>query len=261
MSSADHESESAGSELSSSKTSIFATAFLIAVVLLGTSSLEFYSSALPVNPSGSRPASFSTSISSLGLQLSVFLNATAIRRYSALGVHMEVLNTLDRNVSAFPGQLNADISDWNSYDFICSINIAESLLGFALFKGNYSPANISMAGSPLQLAPFVSTACPAFPYPQETIFKPLSHMLATLDGPRAGISLNVTSEQCVSLPPSLHECGPAHGLFGYWNTRGFLSPDAATFRSPYFQYLVPGVYTLVVADAWGQALYAHFDVL
>ena len=104
-------------------------------------------------------------------------------------------------------------------------------------------------------------ACPAFPYPQETIFKPLSHMLATLDGPRAGISLNVTSEQCVSLPPSLHECGPAHGLFGYWNTRGFLSPDAATFRSPYFQYLVPGVYTLVVADAWGQALYAHFDVI
>src|SRR5206468_7561793 len=101
MSSADHESESAGSELSSSKTSIFATAFLIAVVLLGTSSLEFYSSALPVNPSG--PASFSTSISPLGLQLSVFLNATAIRRYSALGVHMEVLNTLDRNVSAFPG--------------------------------------------------------------------------------------------------------------------------------------------------------------
>ena len=260
MGSADHVDNAGAPGASGSKTSIFATVFLIVVVLLGASSLEFYSSALPVGPSGSGPSSFTSTVSPLGLQLRVAIDATAIRRYGALRVQTEVLNTLDRNVSLALGQVNANISAWNRYDFFCGINIAESLVGFALFKGDYSAANISRAGDPLRLAPLVETNCPVFPYPQEIVFKPTSSLTATPDGPRAGVVLNVTSEQCVSLSPKIHECGPGTGLFGYWSTQSFLSLDGATFRSPYFQYFLPGVYTLVAADAWGQTIYVHFDV-
>jgi len=191
----------------------------------------------------------------------VAFDATAIGRYGALRAQADVVNTLDRNVSITLGQVNANISAWNRNDFFCGVNIAESLVGFALFKGDYSAANISQAGNPLQLVPFVSITCPVFPYPQEIVFKPMSNLLATPNGPRTGIALNVTSEQCVSLSPTVHQCGPSTRLFGYWNTQSFLNLDGATFRSPYFQYLVPGVYTLVVADAWGQTIYAQFDVL
>jgi hypothetical protein len=260
MGSTDHEREDRASKVSSNKTSIFATVFLVVLVLVGASSLEFYSSTFQVSPSGSRPASFSSSVSPLGLQLSLAIDATAIRRYGSLRVQTEVINTLDRNVSITLGQVNANISAWNRYDFFCGVNIAESLVGFALLKGDYFAANISRAGNPLQLAPLVSTTCPNFPYPQEIVFKPMSRVLAASNGPRAGVALNVTSEECFSLSPTVHECGPSTRLFGYWNTQSFLSLGGATFRSPYFQYLLPGVYTIVATDAWGQAIYAHFDV-
>ena len=261
MGSADHESESAPSRISSRRTSIFAGAILIVVIIMGASDFEFHSSAFPVNPSSSHAVSFSSSVSPLGLKLSVALNATAIRRYGTLGVQIEVLNTLDHNVSIALGPVNANISAWNRYDFFCGVNIAGSLLGFGLFKGDYSPANISQAGSPLQLAPFVRTTCSIFAYPQEIVFKPMSNQLATTNGPRKTVALNVTSEQCVAVSQAFHKCGPALGLFGYWNTQSFLSLDGATFQSPYFQYFPPGAYTLVAADAWGQTIYVHFDVL
>jgi len=261
MGSADQENESASSRVSSrNKTTSFATVVLLVVIVLGVSSSEFYSSA-PLNFSGSVPVSFSSPVSPLGLRLILTLSATTIRQYGAIRAWMEVDNTLDQNVSTALGQTDANISAWNRYDFFCGVNIAESLAGFALFKGDYSPTNISRAGSPLQLAPLVRTACPTFPYPDRVVFKPMSNLLATPNGPRAGVALNVTSEQCVSLPPTFHLCGPSTRLFGYWNIQSFLTLDGATFRSPYFQYLLPGVYTLVAVDAWGQAVYAHFDVV
>ena len=78
----------------------------------------------------------------------------------------------------------------------------------------------------------------------------MSNQLATTNGPRKTVGLNVTSEQCVAVSQAFHKCGPALGLFGYWNTQSFLSLDGATFQSPYFQYFPPGTYTLVAADAW-----------
>src|SRR2546427_7465365 len=120
---ADHNDKAVASRFSS-KTSIFASVFLVVVSLLGASSLEFQFSALPVNPSGSSPASFSSSVSPLGLQLRVAIDATAIGRYGTLRAQTEVVNTLDRNVSIALGQVNANISAWNTYDFFCAVNIA-----------------------------------------------------------------------------------------------------------------------------------------
>src|SRR5207247_10793627 len=128
-------------------------------------------------------------------------------------------------------------------------------------ESHSSPPINSQPGRPLQLAPLVCTTCPTFPYPDGVVFKPMSSLLATPNGPRAAVALNVTSEQCVSLSPTLHQCGPSTRLFGYWNTQSFLSLDGATFRSPYFQYLVPGVYPLVAVDACGPAINATLDVL
>ncbi len=262
MGSADQESEATASRGSSpSRTSIFATVVLAVVILLGASTFEFYSSAFPVDFSGFHPASFSSPISSLGLRLIVAVDATGIRRYGAVRVQIDVVNTLDHEVSIALGQVDANISAWNRHSFFCGINIANSLVGFALFKGDFSATNISRAGSPLQLAPFVATTCAVFPYPDRVVFKRMSDLLATPNGPRTGIALNATSEQCVRLSQTIHKCGPGTALVGYWNTQSVLSVESATFQSPYFQYFLPGVYTLVAADAWGQAIYAHFDVL
>ncbi len=262
MGSADQESDGTASRGSSPKrTYIFATVVLAVVILLGASTSEFYSYALPADFSGSHPASFSSPVSPQGLQLILALDATAIRRYGAVRVQIEVVNTLDHEVSIALGQIDANISAWNRYSFFCGINVANSLVGFALFKGDYSATNISRAGSPLQLAPFVATTCSVFPYPNSIVFKPMSDLLATPTGLRARIALNVTSEQCVRLSQTIHKCGPGTGLVGSWNTQSVLSVESATFQSPYFQYFPPGVYTLVAADAWGQAIYAHFDVL
>src|SRR5712691_7189162 len=120
MGSADQESDATGSRVSSpNKTSIFAMVVLIVVTLLGASTSEFYSSALPVNFSGSHPASFSSPVSPLGLQLIVAIDATAIRRYGAVRVQVEVVNTLDHDVSITLGQVDANISAWNRYSFFC----------------------------------------------------------------------------------------------------------------------------------------------
>src|SRR5437867_7908775 len=174
MGSADQENESVASRVSSrNKTTSFAIVILLVVIVLGVSSSQFYSSA-PLDFSGSGPVSFSSPVSPLGLRLILTLSATSIRQYGAIRAWMEVDNTLDQNVSTALGQIDANISAWNRHDFFCGINIAELLVGFALFKGYYSFTNISRAGRPLKSAPVVRPSGPTHAYPERLVCTPMS---------------------------------------------------------------------------------------
>ena len=94
--------------------------------------------------------SYSTTSSS-DLRLQVTLNSSSIQSQEEVAVQIEVLNLQSQNVSltVVPNQ---NISSWNAADFFCSVNPSRSLVGFALFSGNFASGNISAAGSPLQLA-------------------------------------------------------------------------------------------------------------
>jgi len=215
--------------------------------------------------SGGTSTTYSTASDS-GLDLQVMLNSSSIGSHGAVAAHIEVLNTLDHNVS-LSVMPNQTITTWNGYDFFCSSNPSDSLVGFALFKGHFSAGNVSAAGSPLQLAAPVALPCPYnLPANGTTTFLPNSdrttsswYYAGALQPPYlVTAEVNATTGYCTASAMS-GTCGPSSGLLGYWNP-GFGSMGNMTLGSKDFTYFPPGEYTIVAQDDWSQTVYAHFQV-
>ena len=213
---------------------------------------------------------YTSSVSSDGLQLRVMLNSSTINPRGEVTVNIELLNTLNRNVSL--GVVNNDnISAWDGTDFFCGINPSYSLVGFGVFSGHFTAENISKAGSPLQLAAPIEAPCPYRLPLNDTTFLPNSDKTISFSyyGQTKEPSLPVTAEvnattsYCTSSPSATEtmiSCPTTSGLLGYW------SPGAAnggnfTLDSKGFTYFPPGEYTIVATDDWNQNIYATFDVL
>ena len=79
------------------------------------------------------------------------LNSSSVRSHGAISARVEVLNTLDRNVTLSGLAQNQNISEWSDDDYVC--DSPSTIVGFALFQGHFAAGNISAAGQPLQLAP------------------------------------------------------------------------------------------------------------
>jgi len=77
---------------------------------------------------------------------------------------------------------------WDSYDSECGLSPVEHTFGFAIFRGYYTVANISLVGAPMQLTPPVENYCPnsfyGDSYIQNIGFAPVSNV--------ATMSANVT---------------------------------------------------------------------
>jgi hypothetical protein len=217
------------------------------------------------------PLSYASGVSPDGLQLKVTLNSSSIQSHGALTAHIEILNMQSRNVS-LAVVTNPYASDWDGVDFVCSSNPSHSLVGFALFKGHLSAANISAAGSPLQLAPPVYPPCAFRLGPNETTFLPNSDQTISssyydqAQQPSYPVTaeLNATTGSCVGSGLSGHggsvDCGTSPGLLGYWNP-GTAPGGDLNFTSPAFSYFPRGEYTIVATDDWNQYVYAYFTVL
>jgi hypothetical protein len=219
-----------------------------------------------VTPS-SGPLLYSSGLSAAGLQLRVMLNSSTAPSHGAFGVQIELVNTLDQNVS-LSVPLNQNISKWNQVDFLCATNPSRSLAGFALFQGHFSPANISGAGSPLQLAEIgFEPPCLFSPALTSTTFLPNSDNTESISsvGPNQEPPLQLTAEvnattgYCTRSGQSTN-CGGSLGLFGYWNP-ALGSGGNGTLSSKEFAYLPSGEYTLVAADDWNQYVYAYLMVM
>ena len=210
-------------------------------------------------------ASYSTTSSTSGLKLQVTLNSSSIRSQGEVAVQIELLNTQSQNVSlaVVPNQ---NISGWNGVDFFCSANPSHSLVGFALFKGQFSPENISAAGSPLQLAAPVAIPCPYSLPLNDTTFLPNSDRTASssyygqTQEPFYPVTaeVNATTGYCVGSTLS-GDCQETSGILGYWNP-GFGYAGGTTFTSQNFTHFPASEYTIVAMDDWGQTIYAHFQV-
>jgi len=214
---------------------------------------------------------YTSGVSPDGLQLQVTLNSSSIQSHGALTAKIDLLNTLNRNVS-LAVVTNQNMSGWDGVDFLCSRNPSNSLAGFALLEGHFSAGNISEAGPPLQLAEVgFYPPCAFILGLNGTTFLPNSDKTLSFSyyGQTQEPSYPVTAEVnattgfCVynTTPASVSaNCGGDSGLFGYWNP-GNGSSGNGTLASKNFMYFPPGEYTILATDDWNQYVYAYFTVL
>ena len=206
------------------------------------------------------------------LRLQAKLNASTIRPGGAIAASITLSNPLAVNLSAM-FHTNGTIQNWNGFDFICGNSMLPPV-GFALFKGHYTSANVSSGGSPLTLTPPIYPPCAIFASPALYVVLPnSSNAIAYYKLPtqppsyfqptQVQLRENATTGYCSVTPVGSTTCGSIrNALFGYLNTTGMQGPlDNATTTSKYFHYFSPGWYTLVVEDVWGQVLYEYFEVV
>jgi hypothetical protein len=182
---------------------------------------------------------------------------------------IELLNPQNHNVS-LPVAANQNISEWDGEDFFCGENPSHSLVGFGLFKGQFSGENISAAGPPLQLAAPVALPCPFSLGLNSATFLPnsdktvsFSYYGQTQEPPYlVTAEVNATTGYCASSSSqstTTTSCSQTAGAIGYWNP-GFGYTADTSLSSKYFAYFQPGQYTIVAMDDWNQTFYAHFQV-
>jgi hypothetical protein len=205
------------------------------------------------------PLLYASGVSPQGLQLKVVLNSSQILSYGALGAQIEVFNTLGHNISSAVME-NQNLSAWSGEDWVCGNNPSGSLVGFALFRGDFSADNISQAGPQLRLAPPFYPPCVEFGPPANVTFYPRSDKI---DYALGLAEVNATSGECTGSGVGGHggeiSCGASPGLVGYWND-SISAAGTLDFSSPAFVYFPQGEYTIVAVDDWNQYVYANFVV-
>ena len=199
-----------------------------------------------------------------GLELQVYLDSSVFASGTEVAAQVTLFNSLDENLSLAPSSpTNSSIQSWNGYDYFCDGYGRIPEVGYALFQGYYSQNNLSLAGTPVQLAPFVELPCATWAGPSSIVFLPHSDTAEVYgtggDGVVEPMSFPATTESC-STNGGTTQCGVGTGLFGYWNTSAPLNFQQAAIGSPFFRYFAPGAYTLAAQDVWNQTVYAHFLV-
>jgi hypothetical protein len=236
---------------------------VIALVALPAQSANQIQAETTSTSSGGQLA-FLSGVSPQGLQLRVMLNSSSVQSHGLLRASVEVLNTVDRNVSFSGVPENQNISEWNGDDYFCP---ASFLLGFAVFQGHFAAGNISSAGPPLKIVPESVVYCAPSPIPFGAVtFLPGGDRAVVGSGvfaDQATLQLNATTKYFNSrlLAGSGGEIdlGAGPGLVGYWNY-SVPAADDMNFTSPGFVYFPPGEYTIAAADDWDQYVYATFVV-
>lgn len=239
-----------------------------------TTSTTITAAASSIGVSGG-PSLYVSGVSPTGIELEMALNTSSIQSHGALIAEIEVVNTLDRNVSLSmpPWSANQTIYVWSGYDQICNENPSDFVASFEVLQGHFTAANISAAGTPLREAAPFYPPCPGGAWPGGVTLLPNSDLTNYTDinysvgPPRPSYTVkaevNATSYYCsgsgVSGNGGEVDCGNTPGLVGYWNTSISVNGDL-NFTSPAFTYFPPGEYTIVAADQWNQYVYATFQV-
>ena len=206
-----------------------------------------------------------------GLELRVALNTTTVPEGGALTAGISLINTLSKNLTLTPNYAsNPEISTWNHIDFICGMSPISGIMGFALYRGHFTPDNISTAENPLALAPNVAIGCAVYPNPIAVVLLPsgnraVEYLNGSASSQPLGIGraeLNATTEYCIAEGGGGSLCGlVTTALFGYWDpSMPNVDTTNATLASQHFHRFSPGQYTLLVNDLWSQTVFAYFSV-
>jgi hypothetical protein len=186
--------------------------------------------------------------SSLGLVLVLWLNSTSIFAGQNIGISVSLLNTLDR-----PNNVT-ESSDWKfewtggAFEYCAS----KAPLQVAIFQGNFSYANLSNAGEPLEIYAPPSTTmtylCPTevdFPW---FMFQPNS--TNAISNPTLCGYQNGTSS-CSYQRNTTFSWSENYTANGYYSINGNENYEFNSFS---------GVYTVAAVDEWGAISILHFIV-
>jgi len=192
-----------------------------------------------------------------GIELSMSINATQLSVGQSFWANVSLYNTLPQ-VNSIPANddwalQGIPISFWPD----CLTNY-DSPVGAAqavVLQGYYTMANISsVANSTVFGGDRCHEPNPIF----HVIFQPSSSQVDLVSG---CCVLGSVKENQTSGPYSLSTSFTTNG---YWdlsaNTNLLETPEVNGSPSPVPTAFVPGVYTIAVADAWGQAVILHFEV-
>lgn len=182
-------------------------------------------------------------VSANGLQLRITLNSSIIAYNGTIDAQVELLSTNDSVTLPVPQfSMQETVVAWNQYDYVCGQNPSNSIIGYAVFRGQYSSDNISSAGEPLHLgAPFFPPCPNAGPYP---------YGLEITFSKGIASHLNVTTGYCSPGPGMFGDCGLLRPLDGYYDA------NAGWAYTPFQS----GEYTLAATDLWNQTVCATFLV-
>jgi hypothetical protein len=122
----------------------------VAVELNNAYSPASISSPSPSQAAVSVQSSASSSNSTTGLQLKLILDSTSIKTGGAITAQIEVVNTLDHNLTLASAPafnqtvpaLNGTMLSLNNYDYVCSENPTYFVADFVLFKGSLKTVTI-----------------------------------------------------------------------------------------------------------------------
>lgn len=186
-----------------------------------------------------------SSVSADGIQLATSINATSLTSGEGLRVTLSISNTLPTmnlvnasNDWAFQG---VPVALWNA----CYLSVPAEV---AVLNGNYSANEL-----PLVAGAAFHYYCMEGGTVDRMIFQPDSDN-ATLTGESCfGSCTNATiGTYALTLNFTTH---------GYWDLPylATVSPPAGIPGQPYSLPFLPGVYTVAVADEWGQVNVLHFQ--
>ena len=223
--------------------------------------------------SNSFTQTFGTVNSTIGLQLQLSVNSTTIPSEDAIGVSVSILNTLStkNNLTASNDWAIQGLSS-GSCDLGNSTNKLFSPAGIAVFRGSYGANNLSTA-SPLPIWALIE--CPVdLAFNGTSIIGQLHNITSysllpmSASGNYAGYYVIPTtaSSTCGGSVCTYYATPDtfAKGVFSTqmsFPTTVYANNSTGGLR-PYNSLLssLPGNYTLVAGDEWGQVVLLHFQV-
>jgi hypothetical protein len=214
------------------------------------------------NPEKTAPATSSVA----GIELQVSLNTSALSGYGLLGISITLFNTLPRT------NMIATANNWTIQGFPVAVWYPREFvlpLEFDVVSGNYSLSELqAMAGNSTQ-GSGVAYVCMEGNTVEHVNFLPRSE-LANLTGTGFfGPGPNGTGMNYALGSFALSSNFTINGYWDYPLTEAegedlmthyaigstFAYPEVGPYPAHYF---VPEVYTLIVADEWGQVTVLHF---
>ncbi len=193
----------------------------------------------------------SSSVTSVGgLELTISVNARTIARSQSIRINVSILNTLNET------NIVSESDDWQFYGIPiamwspCDYGLPAKMV---ILKGNYSLQDLSRV------------ADISFPYGCMEGGS-VDHVIFQPDSDRVNITgiMGTSTISNRTLGPYALELNFTSS--GYWDLLNLSmevnSPILGMYGSPpAYVPFVPGVYTIGVADEWGQAVVLHFTVL
>ena len=208
-----------------------------------------------ISTSATSSTSTGNSSSTLGLELLLSVNSTAIPSEDAINISTEVLNTRPtaNNLTASDDWAIQNLSS-GSCDLGNSTNKMFSPVGLGVFKGTYALNNISSAGRPLSVWAVVS--CPADFISIGNQSYPLRSITSYSLLPRSDKGTYTGYYAVPGTPENL-----AKGVFttGMGASGAIYAANGTGFYNSLHSAL-PSNYTLVAGDEWGQLTLLHFEV-